>query len=117
MTDRYIYHVCKDAEWCRAQEEGEYIGSSQDISDGFIHFSSRSQVHKSVAKHRAGQGGLVILEVDTGLIEKGLVWEPSRGGQLFPHLYENLSVSIVTRTAALNLNENGNHDFPDWLAE
>ena len=115
MVERYIYHVCKQEEWNKALDAGIYNGSSQDVVDGFIHFSSRSQVHKSVAKHRAGQDGLVLLEVDTTLIEEGLVWEPSRGGQLFPHLYSVLSVAVVTKTASLELGENGTHKFPEWM--
>ncbi|KLN59428.1 glutathione S-transferase [Kiloniella spongiae] len=117
MTERYIYHVCKLEEWDEAQELGRYSGSSQDKADGFIHFSGRGQVHGSVAKHRAGQDGLVLLEVDSTLLGETLKWEPSRGGVLFPHLYGDLSLTAVTRTATLNLTDEGAHDFPSWLSE
>ncbi len=115
MTERYIYHVCKREEWTAAQEVGAYSGSSQDKADGFIHFSGREQVHGSVAKHRAGQTGLVLLEVDSALLGEVLKWEPSRDGALFPHLYDDLLLTAVTRTAPLNLLDDGTHDFPDWL--
>ncbi|WP_120495411.1 DUF952 domain-containing protein [Kiloniella sp. EL199] len=115
MTERYIYHVCKFEEWSAAQDAGTYSGSSQDKADGFIHFSGRGQVHGSVAKHRAGQDELVLLEVDTALLGEALKWEPSRGGALFPHLYSDLPLTAVTRTAALTLTDDGTHAFPDWL--
>jgi uncharacterized protein (DUF952 family) len=116
MTDSLIYHVCKADEWEAARRAGRYPGSSQDRADGFIHFSSGAQVVESVAKHRAGQEGLVILEVAASTLGPALRWEPSRGGALFPHLYGDLSPSAVTRFAALPLGAGGRHVFP-WSLE
>ncbi|OUS18122.1 glutathione S-transferase [Rhodospirillales bacterium 47_12_T64] len=117
MSEPFIYHVCKKEEFTKALKTGRYEGSSQDRVDGFIHFSSREQVHGSVVKHRAGQDNLTLLEVDTSLLGSELVWELSRGGQLFPHLYGPLPISSITRTAALLLQKNGAHNFPEWLPE
>jgi len=107
-----IYHVCKIDEWAEARKGGGYGGSSQDQADGFIHFSASDQVVESVAKHRAGQDGLVILEVDPARLGQDLKWEPSRGGKLFPHLYGRLPASAVTRSAELPLAADGSHVFP-----
>jgi uncharacterized protein (DUF952 family) len=112
MDERAIYHVCRRDEWLAAQGAGRYGGSSQDKADGFIHFSSAAQVVESVTKHRAGQSGLVILEVATAPLGPALKWEPSRGGQLFPHLYGELPVAAVTRSADLPLGADGRHVFP-----
>ena len=112
MTDSLIYHVCKADEWEAARRAGRYPGSSQDRADGFIHFSAASQVVASVAKHRAGQDNLVILEVDAPALGSALRWEPSRGGALFPHLYGDLPPAAVTRFAALKLGADGRHVFP-----
>lgn len=112
MTDSLIYHVCKADEWEAARRAGRYPGSSQDRADGFIHFSDASQVVASVARHRAGQDGLVILEVDAPALGAALRWEPSRGGALFPHLYADLPLTAVTRFAALPLGTDGRHRFP-----
>lgn len=114
MADKLIYHVCRREEWIRAEAAGSYGGSSQDQADGFIHFSNAAQVKESVAKHRAGQDGLEILEVDAAALGAALRWEPSRGGQLFPHLYGKLPVSAVLRHAKLPLGAAGAHRFPDW---
>ena len=114
MTDKLIYHVCRREEWTQAETSGFYAGSSQDQADGFIHFSNAAQVKESVAKHRAGQDGLEILEVDADALRAALRWEPSRGGQLFPHLYGKLPVSAVLRHAPLPLGPDGKHRFPDW---
>lgn len=112
MSEKRIYHVCRRDEWRAAQAQGRYGGSSQDKADGFIHFSTAAQVVESAARHRAGQSGLVLLEVATDPLGAALKWEPSRGGQLFPHLYGELPVSAVTRTADLPLGADGRHVFP-----
>lgn len=112
MGTNHIYHVCRAEEWQAAQASGAYPGSSQDRADGFIHFSGPAQVVESVSKHRAGQDGLVILEVDAPALGPALKWEPSRGGQLFPHLYGVLPVSAVLRFTGLPLGADGRHVFP-----
>ena len=112
MSERLIYHVCKADEWEAARRAGRYPGSSQDRADGFIHFSGASQVVASVAKHRAGQDNLIILEVDSPELGPALRWESSRGGALFPHLYADLPLTAVRRFAALPLGSDGRHVFP-----
>ena len=42
-----------------------------------------------------------------------IVWEASRGGQLFPHLYDVLPLSAVVRVWDLQLDENHKHLFPE----
>ncbi|HEY0837970.1 MAG TPA: DUF952 domain-containing protein [Azospirillum sp.] len=112
MTERIIHHMCRAEEWEQASPSGAYPGSSQDAADGFIHFSTSAQVVESAAKHRAGQAGLVLLSVDAARLGPALRWEPSRGGQLFPHLYGPLPVAAVVRVAPLPLGPDGRHVFP-----
>jgi uncharacterized protein (DUF952 family) len=112
MTASPIYHICRQDEWDAAQRRGRYDGSSQDAADGFIHFSTGSQVAASAAKHRAGQSGLVLIVVDPAPLGDALRWEPSRGGALFPHLYGPLPLDAVVRTHDLPLGADGRHAFP-----
>jgi uncharacterized protein (DUF952 family) len=112
MSAAVIYHMSKSAEWAAAQSAGRYDGSSQDVADGFIHFSTADQIVESAAKHRAGQGDLVIVEVDAACLGSSLRWEPSRGGQLFPHVYGGLRLDCVRRVAPLPLGADGRHVFP-----
>jgi uncharacterized protein (DUF952 family) len=107
-----IFHMCHREEWRRAEADGSYGGSSQDQADGFIHFSTAAQIVESAAKHRAGQTGLVLIEVDPAALGDALRWEPSRGGALFPHLYGRLPLAAVRRVVDLPLGENGRHVFP-----
>jgi uncharacterized protein (DUF952 family) len=112
MNDTLIYHMCRADEWRAAQASGYYVGSSQDLADGFIHFSNADQVKQSAAKHRAGQDGLVLLAVQTAKLGDALKWEVSRGGQLFPHLYGKLPIDAVAWVKDLPLDESGAHRFP-----
>ena len=110
-----IYHICRRDEWAAAEQTGSYAGSSQDVADGFIHFSTAGQVRASAAKHRAGQTGLMLLSVDPDSLRDALKWELSRGGTLFPHLYGPLPVSAVRSADALDLDVDGVHQFPEHV--
>lgn len=112
-----IFHICRRDEWDAARGAGRYDGSSQDAADGFIHFSTAEQVVASAAKHRAGQTGLVLVEVTADALGSALKWEPSRDGKLFPHLYRALPLSAVTRVVDLPLGADGRHVFPSDMAK
>jgi uncharacterized protein (DUF952 family) len=72
---------------------GVFADSPVDRRDGFIHFSTADQLADTARKHFSGQHDLLLLAVDVEQLE--LRWEPSRGGQLFPHLYGALPLSAV----------------------
>jgi uncharacterized protein (DUF952 family) len=112
MTDGFLYHICRLDEWQAAAASGLYPGSSQDRADGFIHFSTCGQIVESAARHRAGQEGLVLLAVDPVALGPALKWEPSRRGELFPHLYDSLPASAVVWVRPLPLGPDGVHVFP-----
>lgn len=108
-----IFHLAKQAVWNEARREGVYRGAPSDRADGFLHFSTAEQIIESAAKHRAGESDLVLLSVDDTALGAALVWEPSRGGALFPHLYGDLPIEAVRDTAELELNAEGRHIFPE----
>ena len=83
------------SDWAAAQAAGVYTGSADDARDGFIHFSTREQVAGTLAKHFVGQRDLVLVTIDPERIGAALIWEPSRGGALFPHLYGDLPVTAA----------------------
>lgn len=111
-----VYKICSREDWRRAAEAGEYTGSEADQRDGFIHFSTAAHVAETAAKHFAGQGGLVLVAVDAAKLGDKLKWEPSRGGDMFPHLYGSLPVSAVQSVEPLPLGPEGIHRFPEEVA-
>lgn len=109
MSEKFIYKICKRSEWAEAEKTGVYKGSSVDIKDGFIHFSTAEQLAGTVAKHFKGQSDLVLVEVMAEGLD--LVWEASRGGNLFPHLYGDLSLQFIKRVSQINTDSQGQHHF------
>ena len=107
-----IYHMCRADEWAAARRDGVYRGSAQDREDGFIHFSTAAQIAASARRHRAGQDGLVLVAVEPARLGDRLRWEPSRGGELFPHLYGPLSPDEAASIRPLPLGPDGTHQFP-----
>ena len=112
MNKRWIYHLSRHSDWQHAKTSGAYAGSVEDADDGFLLFSTASQVTESARKHRAGETGLVLLEVDAKVLGVDLKWEASRGGHLFPHLYGPLAVNVVVAEFDLPLGPDGAHIFP-----
>ena len=110
-----IYHICRVEEWEEAQNTGRYYGSSQDLTDGFIHFSTRGQIAGSARKHRKGQTGLILLTVDPVTLGNALKWEESRSGDFFPHLYAPLLTEAVFRRDLLKLGDDELHIFPNHV--
>ena len=110
-----IYHMCRADEWAAAVASGSYRGSSQDLADGFIHFSTAAQIVESARRHRAGQAGLLLVAVEAARLGERLKWEPSRGGDLFPHLYGPLDPAESASVRALPLGADGLHVFPGPL--
>ena len=107
-----IYHMCPAEAWEEAVAAGRYTGTEDDRRDGFIHFSTATQIAESARRHRAGQAGLVLVAVEAARLGDRLRWEKSRDGALFPHLHGPLFVHEATRVAALPLGPDGEHVFP-----
>lgn len=96
MADRWAYKLLDAAEWREALAEGVFHGSAVDLADGYIHLSTAAQLEETARKHFAGRTNLMRLTVDLEALGDTVVWEPSRGGALFPHIYGPLPTSAVT---------------------
>ncbi len=96
-----IYKILRAAEWAEFDHDGRTSGSPVDRADGFVHFSTAGQIGETLARHFAGETGLMLLAVDADRAGTGLRWEPSRGGALFPHLYRPLDRTDVLWTRPL----------------
>jgi uncharacterized protein (DUF952 family) len=112
---KWIYKLAPQSLWQEAQQAGIFEGAPVDLEDGFIHFSTAAQVQETAAKHFAGQQDLLLLVIAVDSLEEmtgPLKWEPSRGGDLFPHLYAKLPLEAVIAQASLALGPDGLHQFP-----
>lgn len=110
-----IYKLLRAEEWAALQKDGVFRGSPVDLKDGFIHFSDAGQAEETAARHFEGVDDLVLAQVDPQKLPKPPVWEVSRGGAKFPHLYAPLPLSAVTQTWTLSRGAGGRHQFPETL--
>jgi uncharacterized protein (DUF952 family) len=110
---RLIYKICPASAWREAERQGVYRGSADDIRDGFIHFSTASQVDETVRKYFFGQTGLFLVAVDADALGDALRWEPSRNAELFPHLYGDLDLGAVVGIFDLRARSDGTHELPE----
>jgi len=106
-----IFKIVPTALWHASASSGRFAGSPVDLADGFIHFSTAAQVRDTAARHFAGQPDLLLVAVSADTLP--LAWEPSRGGDLFPHLHGGLPLSAVRWAKPLPLGADGHHVFPD----
>jgi uncharacterized protein (DUF952 family) len=107
-----IFKIVPASLWAAAEAAGQFAGSPVDEADGFIHFSTAAQAAETAAKHFAGQEDLLLAAIDADALGTGLRWEPSRGGDLFPHLYGVLPLSAVVWVKPLPISQDGHHLFP-----
>jgi uncharacterized protein (DUF952 family) len=107
-----IYKICSASAWKDAESGGRFEGSADDRADGFIHFSAAHQLEGTAAKHFAGARDLLLIAVAPDRLGADLKWEPSRGGDLFPHLYAPLDLRHVLSVLPLPVGEDGRHCFP-----
>jgi uncharacterized protein (DUF952 family) len=110
-----IYKICDVALWRDAEAAGTFRGAGIDTRDGYIHFSTASQVKETAARHFAGVSDLLLIAIDAGRLGGALRWEPARDGALFPHLYGELPLARVLWVKPLPLAADGRHVFPELV--
>jgi uncharacterized protein (DUF952 family) len=102
-----IYKILDRAEWEAALAQRRFDGSGIDRTDGFIHFSTAAQAAETARRHFSGRDDLVVLAVEADDLGPALKWEPSRGGDLFPHLYAHLDALLVREVTEAPLGPDG----------
>jgi uncharacterized protein (DUF952 family) len=111
-----VYKIVPASLWREAERIGRLDGAPVDLADGFIHFSTAEQLRETGEKHFKGQDDLLLVTVDPGRLHDALVFEPSRGGALFPHLYAPLPLEAVIGVEPLPMNPDGSHVYPAAIA-
>jgi len=105
-----IYKLLDRPAWEAAVAAGVFKGSAVDLTDGFIHFSTAAQAAETARRYFSGQTDLLLVAVSTASLGSALRWEPSRGGDLFPHLYEPLPTAAAVFARPLALGADGAPD-------
>jgi uncharacterized protein (DUF952 family) len=111
-----IFHIAKLEEWENAKRAGIYETSSL-ATEGFIHCSRSDQVIRTANRFFYAQTGLVLLEIDTGLVTAEIRNENSEGGiETFPHIYGTLNLNSVVRVMAFEPGADGSFVMPAGIS-
>lgn len=102
-----IYKITTARAWEEALTTGAFAGSADDVRDGFIHLSAAHQLPVTAQKYFSGVEGLVLVAIKPRALGAALKWEPSRGGDLFPHCFGPLPVQAARWVRALPLDSSG----------
>jgi len=112
---KLIYKIATLDQWAIAENAGAFLGAPIDLEDGYIHFSTAETVRETAAKHFAGQDELLLIAIDEAALGTDLIYEVSRGGAKFPHLYGVLNLNHVVWAQPLPLGDNQLHVFPKGI--
>jgi uncharacterized protein (DUF952 family) len=108
-----VYKIVAADLWRAAEDSGVFTGAGIDLNDGFIHLSTGSQARRTAQLYFKGHGNLVLVAADSAIFGAALKYEPSRDGDLFPHLYGPLPLAAVLWVRPLPVGGDGNHIFPE----
>ncbi|MBY0521712.1 MAG: DUF952 domain-containing protein [Sphingomonas sp.] len=112
MKTPVAYKVLTADQMAVLEHQGSFAGAPIDLADGYIHLSTQAQLTETVDKHFAGQPGLWVAAVDLDALNDLVKWEPSRGGQLFPHIYAALPLDAVIAYGPLERDQHGSVKLP-----
>lgn len=113
MSDAVAYKVLTADQMADLEQNGRFEGAPIDLADGYIHLSTAAQLTETVDKHFAGQTGLHVAAVDLDALGDSIRWEASRGGQLFPHLYDGLlTLETILAYGPLTRDPDGSVQLP-----
>jgi uncharacterized protein (DUF952 family) len=115
MSPIRIYKICAAPEWAAAGRVSVYAGSADDRRDGFIHFSTGSQLTETARRYFKDQQDLVLVAFEAAQLGEALRWETSRGGEYFPHLYADLPVAKALWVKPMVLDDAGIPILPEGV--
>lgn len=93
--EKFAYKIENADVWQSAMQNGAYLGSALDIKDGFIHLSTAAQFSETYMRYFSQTPNLIVAKIDLELLGDKVKFEPSRGGDLFPHIYGDLPKTAV----------------------
>ena len=102
-----IYHLSDRAQWEACAASTEYRADSL-AEEGFIHCSEdEAQMLRVANRLFNGRADLIVLEVDLESLNSPLKREPSRSGEIYPHIYGPINTGAVVRVRSLTPGADG----------
>jgi uncharacterized protein (DUF952 family) len=106
---RRVYHLVARSTWEACS--GPTYSAPSLATEGFIHCSAAEQVAGSANRFYAQESALVLLEIDADQLTSALRDEPSKSGELFPHIYGPIPRTAVIRVHPLERGPDGRWTF------
>jgi uncharacterized protein (DUF952 family) len=100
-VEAQVFKILTGPQWALWRGLGLTLGSAADRQDGFIHFSTAAQTPGTLSKHFSAHDRLWLVGAAPARMGRALKWEPSRGGQLFPHLSAPFDVRMATSEVSI----------------
>lgn len=95
LREDHVYRLMAPDDWVRARVGAIIPWTPNDTASGFFHLSTAAQVPATAARHHASAAQLVAIGFSAQALGPQLRFEPSRGGDLFPHYYGWLPASLA----------------------
>ena len=90
-----IFHLLSVEDWNGARD-GQHWSPPSLAAEGFIHCSKdHDQLTRVMQRLYAGRTDMLALELETENLTHSLVWEPSRSGEIYPHIYGPLNLDAA----------------------
>lgn len=96
-----VFHVAQASDVDQASQSGTYRCESIE-TEGFIHCCKPEQLQGVLERYYSGVKGLLLLHIDTDLLQPDLVMENTVGSEeLFPHVYGPINMDAVIQIASV----------------
>lgn len=111
--EKFAFKIETADRWQAAMQYGAYKGSALDIKDGFIHLSTATQFAETFRRYFSQIPNLIVAKIDLEALGDTVVFEPSRGGEMFPHIYGDIPAKAVIEVLSIIVGVDGAPNIPE----
>jgi len=109
-----ILHVTTSKIWNQFQSLPFYETESLK-NEGFIHNCTKGQLLNVIGRHFSSHQSLILLEIETAMLESPLLMEESYPNDWYPHIYGRLNKDAIIRVIPIEADSFGSFILPDNL--
>jgi uncharacterized protein (DUF952 family) len=95
-----IFHIATQHDWDLHSKEAFYLPAGFS-TEGFIHLSTEEQIAGVLQRYYVGREDLLLLTIDEEKLSSPVKYEPSTGGELYPHLFGSINKSAILKIVRL----------------
>jgi uncharacterized protein (DUF952 family) len=96
-----IYHIVLPEVWA-AFDIDLYHAKSLE-TEGFIHCSFEDQLEAVIDRYYGEQDEVVVLAIETEELMSRVLYEPSTGNEIYPHIYGPVNRKAIVSAVAMTV--------------